>query len=95
MVVDERLKILLEQGEEAGCLNLSAVSEFLQEADLDEDHLQEVSQLLRDMEENGEEEGFDTATRSFHFDLCPDCHQRFVRDPLGKEQVQKLFFSKN
>ncbi|MDX6415099.1 MAG: hypothetical protein QOH23_2509, partial [Gaiellaceae bacterium] len=37
MVVDEHLKILLEQGEEAGCLNLSAVSEFLQEADLDEE----------------------------------------------------------
>ena len=37
MVVDERLKLLLEQGEEAGCLNLSAVSEFLQEADLDEE----------------------------------------------------------
>jgi RNA polymerase primary sigma factor len=37
MVVDERLQTLLEQGEELGCLNLSAVSEFLQEADLDED----------------------------------------------------------
>jgi RNA polymerase primary sigma factor len=37
MVVDERPQALLEQGEEAGCLNLSAISEFLQEADLDED----------------------------------------------------------
>jgi RNA polymerase primary sigma factor len=37
MAVDERLQALLEQGEELGCLNLSAVSEFLQEADLDED----------------------------------------------------------
>jgi RNA polymerase primary sigma factor len=37
MVIDERLQALLEQGEELGCLNLSAVSEFLQEADLDED----------------------------------------------------------
>jgi RNA polymerase primary sigma factor len=37
MVVDERLQALLEQGEEMGCLNLSAVSEFLQEADLDEE----------------------------------------------------------
>ena len=37
MVVDERLQALLEQGEEAGCLNLSAVSEFLQEAELDEE----------------------------------------------------------
>jgi RNA polymerase primary sigma factor len=37
MVVDERLQALLEQGEELGCLNLSAVGEFLQEADLDEE----------------------------------------------------------
>lgn len=37
MVVDERLQALLEQGEELGCLNLSAVSEFLVEADLDEE----------------------------------------------------------
>ena len=36
-VVDERLRVLLDQGEEAGCLNLSAVSEFLQEADLDDE----------------------------------------------------------
>jgi len=37
MVIDERIQALLEQGEELGCLNLSAVSEFLQEAELDED----------------------------------------------------------
>jgi RNA polymerase primary sigma factor len=37
MAIDERLQALLEQGEELGCLNLSAVSEFLQEADLDEE----------------------------------------------------------
>jgi RNA polymerase primary sigma factor len=39
MVSDERLRSLLEQGEEQGCLNLSAVSEFLQEAELDEDQV--------------------------------------------------------
>jgi RNA polymerase primary sigma factor len=39
MVADERLQVLLEQGEEQGCLNLSAVSEFLQEAELDEDQV--------------------------------------------------------
>jgi RNA polymerase primary sigma factor len=37
MIVDERLQVMLEQGEELGCLNLSAVSEFLVEAELDED----------------------------------------------------------
>jgi RNA polymerase primary sigma factor len=39
MMADERLQVLLEQGEEQGCLNLSAVSEFLQEAELDEDQV--------------------------------------------------------
>jgi len=37
MAVDDRLQRLLEQGEEAGCLNLSLVSDFLADADLDED----------------------------------------------------------
>ena len=37
MVAEERLQALLEQGEDLGSLNLSAVSEFLREADLDED----------------------------------------------------------
>jgi RNA polymerase primary sigma factor len=37
MAVDEKLQVLLDQGEEMGCLNLSAVSEFLQEAELDEE----------------------------------------------------------
>jgi RNA polymerase primary sigma factor len=40
MVADARLQALLEQGEEAGCLNLSAVSEFLQTAELDEEQVE-------------------------------------------------------
>ena len=48
MVVDERLQALLEQGEELGCLNLSAVSEFLQEADLDDDQTTGFFEQLED-----------------------------------------------
>lgn len=64
------------------------------DADLDDDHMEEVSQLLRDMDEEAE---LDTpqANRHFRYDLCQDCHQKFARDPLGKEHVQKLHFSKN
>jgi len=47
-VVDERLRALLEQGEEAGCLNLSAVNEFLQEADLDEEQVEGFFEQLED-----------------------------------------------
>src|SRR5215216_5325227 len=50
MVVEERLRKLLEQGEELGCLNLSAVSEFLQEADLDED---QTTGFFEQLEERG------------------------------------------
>jgi len=49
-VVDERLQALLEQGEEQGCLNLSAVSEFLQEAELDED---QTAGFFEQLEERG------------------------------------------
>ncbi len=63
------------------------------EADLDGDHLEEVSQLLRDMED--EDIPLEEPNKKFRYDLCPECHRRFVRDPLGKESTHKLFFSKN
>jgi RNA polymerase primary sigma factor len=50
MPADERIQILLEQGEELGCLNLSAVSDFLQEAELDED---QVTGFFEQLEERG------------------------------------------
>src|SRR5947207_462424 len=50
MAIDDRIQALLEQGEELGCLNLSAVSEFLQEADLDED---QTTGFFEQLEERG------------------------------------------
>jgi RNA polymerase primary sigma factor len=50
MAIDERLQAMLEQGEELGCLNLSAVSEFLQEADLDEE---QTTGFFEQLEERG------------------------------------------
>src|SRR5262245_35258790 len=49
-VTDERLQALLEQGEDQGCLNLSAVSEFLQEAELDEE---QTTGFFEQLEERG------------------------------------------
>src|SRR4051794_9445474 len=57
MAVDERLQTLLDQGEEAGCLNLSAVNEFLQEADLDQEQT----------------EGFFEQLEERHITLSDDC----------------------
>jgi RNA polymerase primary sigma factor len=50
MAFDERLQALLEQGEELGCLNLSAVSDFLLEAELDEE---QTAGFFEQLEERG------------------------------------------
>ena len=65
------------------------------EADLDEDHMEAVSQLLRDMEDDVATTEMAAPYKNFRYDLCPECHKKFLRDPLGRDHVQKLFFSKN
>lgn len=68
----------------------------LTEADLDEDHMEEVSKLLEEMEDTGDDlEFLEPSPRHFRYDLCPECHKKFVRDPLGRDAAQKFDFSKN
>jgi len=65
------------------------------EADLDEDHMEAVGQMLREEEENEGSVELVEPYKNFRYDLCPGCHQKFVRDPLARDLVQKLDFSKN
>lgn len=67
----------------------------LTEADLDEDHMEAVSQLLREMEEGLEGPDVEPAHQNYRYDLCPRCRAKFLRDPLGKEAAQKFDFSEN
>jgi RNA polymerase primary sigma factor len=46
--VEERLQALLEQGEEAGCLNLSAIGEFLREAGMDDEQVEGFYEQLEE-----------------------------------------------
>src|SRR5262245_22420881 len=66
------------------------------EADLDDDHMEAVSQLLQELEDNPDEiELVEPGCKQFRYDLCPECHQRLLRDPLGRDTAQKFHFSKN
>jgi hypothetical protein len=66
------------------------------EADLDEDHMEAVSQLLHEMEDNiADPEVEAPSHKQFRYDLCPECQKKFLRDPLGKESEQKFDFSEN
>jgi hypothetical protein len=65
----------------------------LTDADLDNDHMEEVSQMLTEAEESAGD--LVPAFKQFRYDLCPDCHVKFLRDPLNKEAAQKFHFSEN
>jgi hypothetical protein len=66
------------------------------DADLDEDHMEAVSQLLNEMDADLEDPDVVAPQyKNFRYDLCPNCHKKFVRDPLGKEAAQKFDFSEN
>ena len=66
------------------------------DADLDEDHMEAVSQLLCEMEDNLDDpDVLEPSSHNFRYDLCPRCRKKFLRDPLGKEAAQKFDFSEN
>jgi hypothetical protein len=67
------------------------------EDDLDDDHMEAVSELLRREEaEGGSSSDLDAPTyKGFRFDLCPDCHSRFLKDPLNRDTMKMLNFSEN
>jgi hypothetical protein len=66
----------------------------LTDADLDTDQLDEVSEMLSD-ETAAEPADLAPAFKQFRYDLCPDCHTKFLRDPLNKDAAQKFHFSEN
>ena len=64
--------------------------------DDDRDHLQEIHDILErldDLEVENRELG-DDVYQQLRFDLCSDCRQKFLKDPLGRRMAQ-LDFSKN
>jgi hypothetical protein len=71
----------------------------LTEADLEEDHMEAVSQLLREMDDEEVADAIEPARHNLRYELCPECRQRYLRDPLNKElnkeAAQKFDFSEN
>lgn len=69
----------------------------LTEEDLSADHVEEMAAMLHAMEHGGpgsELEAVPTKA-SMRFDLCPSCYQKFLTDPLGRENSHHFDFSNN
>jgi hypothetical protein len=65
------------------------------EDDLDDDPMEAVSQILQHDETNAVEDLAVPLRKGFRFDLCQSCHEKFVKDPLGKDLMRLFDFSKN
>ena len=66
-----------------------------EEAEDERDYLQEVHDMLETLDDDEDFEGADEVYRQMRYDLCPSCHKRFVRNPLGRDVTAPLDFSKN
>ncbi len=67
----------------------------IEEQDLDADNLQELAAAIQAMEAGEAPAVEEAGPQDFRFDLCPDCHQRYLKDPLGRDALRRLNFSKN
>ncbi len=61
----------------------------------DRDHLQELQEILERVEGAEDPEIGDDVYQQLRFDLCPECRQRFLKNPLGRDLAKQLNFSKN
>lgn len=69
--------------------------EMLTEDDLTVDNLEAVSELLK-AKENGDLELAEVPTKQqLRYDLCPQCRERFLKNPLRPEPVSHFDFSQN
>jgi hypothetical protein len=58
-------------------------------------HLQEIQDILEQLEEDDSDQIGADVYRQLRFDLCPECHKKFVKNPLGRETAKLFNFSQN
>ena len=61
----------------------------------DRDHLLEVQEILERMEDLEDENIGEEIYKKSRYDLCSHCYRKFIQNPLGRESVPHLNFSKN
>jgi hypothetical protein len=61
----------------------------------DRDHLQEIQQILERCDDTSEPQVGTDIYEQLRFDLCTECRAKFVKHPLGREQLTQFDFSQN
>lgn len=76
------------EDEPCGCDDLDGLAD-------EEDHLEEMQDLLEHLDDCEDPRADPHAARSLRFDLCDACRVRFLANPLGRKSGTQLNFSKN
>jgi len=64
-------------------------------ADDEADHLLEIHEILERQIDEAESLADDEVYRRKRFDLCSECHQAYLRNPLGRDVSKPVDFSQN
>ena len=84
-------KDLSEKGAQRFVVKIAAYAghdpEHIGEDDLDDDHMEAVAELLqRGDGQHGEHDA--GQYKDFRYDLCVECHRRFIQDPLSRDALR-------
>ena len=63
--------------------------------DLEDDRTEEMQDLLDEMADSDPEHLEDQVYKVFRFDLCPECHEAYLTDPLGRATRLRARFEQN
>ena len=61
----------------------------------DRDHLTEIHDILEHIEDTESDELGDNLYQQLRFDLCPECRQKFLNNPIARDASTQLDFSEN
>lgn len=65
------------------------------EVEDDRDHLLEIQEILERMDDQLDENIGEEIYQRRRFDLCPKCYRKYIKNPLGRDSMAQLTFSKN
>ncbi|MFV1964655.1 MAG: hypothetical protein ACC628_04480 [Pirellulaceae bacterium] len=65
------------------------------ETEDDRDHLLEIQEILERIDDAENDLIGDDIYQKSRFDLCSDCYQKFIKNPIGRETPAHLGFSQN
>ena len=73
----------------------AALDPLADEGDDERDHLHEIQDILERLDDADDDQIGDEVYYTNRHDLCNECRNRYVKNPLGRIAMQELGFSKN